>query len=270
MKKINDALAIINQLMSENDKVLFNVFYLIAEDKNSSWVTDGESYIVGQTNANLPLWIWMKDDVGEEACREIEEIITERLEINPRLKITADATKIKGVLQKIANKRAINYEAQVPMVIYRCNQITNSKKASGRSILSNESHREILEKFITGMVYDLAKRPMEEGEAEGFAEGVTGSENFYLWEDDRNVVSMAMIAHRTSEFARINTVYTDAEQRGKGYAGMLVGEVTQKILDEGRIPMLYTEQDNVCSNATYRRIGYEACGELTQFAFCEL
>ena len=117
------------------------------------------------------------------------------------------------------------------------------------------------------MVWDLEKRPMMEGEAENFARDVVGSDNLYLWEDNETVVSMAMIAHRTEKFVRINTVYTDSSQRGKGYAGMLVGEVTKKILDENRIPMLYTEQDNICSNATYRRIGYYACGELTQFCF---
>ena len=37
--------------------------------------------------------------------------------------------------------------------------------------------------------------------------------------------------------------------------------------DEGRVPMLYTEQDNVCSNATYKRVGYQLNGQLTQFVF---
>lgn len=267
MKRINNALPTINNLMSENDKVLFNLFYRIAEDKHSLWVTDEESYIIGQTNENLPLWIWIKDDAEEGAYAEIEAVITERLECNPKLNVTADADKMEEILQKVAEKKVAKYEAKTPMVIYRCDRVTNSKKATGHRILSNENHKEILEKFITGMVYDLAKRPMEEGEAEGFARDVAGSEDFYLWEDEGTVVSMAMIVHRTPEFARINTVYTDSARRGKGYAGMLVGEVTQKILDEGRTPMLYTEPDNACSNATYRRIGYKVCGELTQFAF---
>lgn len=267
MKKIENALPTINKLMSENDKVLFNLFYLIWGSENAFWATDEESYIIGQTNERLPMWIWIKDNASEDALAEIEEVIEERLKLNTKLNVTADENIIRPILNRISERKKVDYSSMVPMVIYRCDKVTNPKKASGHTIFSNESHKELLEKFITGMVWDLAKRPMNEGEAEGFARDVAGSKDLYLWEDEGQAVSMAMIAHRTEEFVRINTVYTDSAQRGKGYAGMLVGEVTQKILDEGRIPMLYTEQDNVCSNATYQRIGYTVCGELTQFAF---
>lgn len=268
MKRLDNALLTINQLMSENDKILFNIFYLILGGKNAYWVSDGKSYIIGQTNEHLPMWIWVKEDAGADAFTEIEKVIEERLELNDKLKVTADEKIIRPILNRVAERKKVTCNSKVPMVIYRCDRITNPKKANGHIILSDETHREILEKFITGMVWDLEKRPMNQGEAEGFARDVAGSPDLYLWEDEGRVASMAMITHRTEEFARINTVYTDSSQRGKGYAGMLVGEVTQKILDEGRIPMLYTEMDNVCSNATYKRIGYTSCGELTQFAFC--
>ncbi len=269
MKKLNNALPTINKLMSQNDKILFNIFYLILDSQSAFWITDDEFYIIGQTNERLPMWIWVKENASADALAEIEKVIEERLELNGKLSVTADEKIICPILNRISERKKVNYSSMVPMVIYRCDEITNTKKANGCTIFSNESHKEVLEKFITGMVWDLAKRPMYEGEAEGFAKDVTGSPDLYLWEDEGQVASMAMIAHRTEEFARINTVYTDSLQRGKGYAGMLVGEVTQKILDEGRIPMLYTEQDNICSNATYRRIGYVVCGELTQFHFVE-
>lgn len=269
MKKLSNAIPTINKLMSENDKILFNLFYLILNSESAFWITDDECYIIGQTNEHLPMWIWVKENAGADALAEIEKVIEERLELNHKLSVTADEKIIRPILNRIAERKKVHYSSMVPMVVYRCDKITNTKKANGHIIFSNESHKEILEKFITGMVWDLEKRPMNEGEAEGFAEGVSGSPDLYLWEDEGQVVSMSMVAHRTEEFARINTVYTDSSQRGKGYAGMLVGEVTQKILDEGRIPMLYTEQDNICSNATYRRIGYVVCGELTQFHFIE-
>ena len=257
----------IDSVMSENEKILFNLFYLIADCKDSFWATDEKSYIIGQTNERLAMWVWMQENVSEEACAEIEAVIEERLELNPKLKITADEARIRPVLDRIARRRKVSYSSMVPMVVYRCDQVINNKKADGTMILSTGEHKKVLGKFITGMVWDLEKRPMYEGEAEGFANAVAGSEDLYLWEDQGQPVAMAMIVHRTEEFARINTVYTDSEKRGKGYAGMLVGGLTQKVLDEGRIPMLYTEKDNVCSNAVYQRIGYTSCGELTQFQF---
>lgn len=267
MRSVENVHPFIKELLPENDKILFNLFYLIAESESAFWVTDDRSYLIGQTNENLPMWIWIGENVDEAARREIEAVIMERLTRNPNLKITADEDKIEALLQKVSYQMNIKYEKQVPMVVYRCDKVVNPKKAAGHMIYSTGQHKEILAKFITGMVFDLEKRSMREGEAEGFAEGTAGSEDLYLWEDEKQVVAMAMIVHRTEEFARVNTVYTDVSQRGKGYAGMLVGEVTQKILDEHRIPMLYTEKDNICSNAVYQRIGYTKCGELTQFLF---
>lgn len=267
MKKISNALPLINELLSENDKICFNIFYLIAESESAFWATDGESYIIGQTKERLPMWIWIKENAAEDAIKEIESMIEERLELNPDLNVIADETIIRPILDRIAERKKVSCNSMVPMVIYRCDKVTNAKKADGHMVLSNDKHKDILKEFITGMVWDLEKRPMHEGEAEGFADGVAGSLDLYLWEDYGQIVSMAMIAHRAEKYARINTVYTDSMQRGKGYAGMLVSEITQKILDEGRIPMLYTEQDNICSNAAYRRIGYILCGELIQFKF---
>lgn len=267
MRKTENPLQVIDRLMSENEKILFNLFYRIAESECSFWATDDKSYIIGQTNERLPLWIWIAEESDSAAHTEIETVLKERLTLNPELKVTADAKRIEDILQKVSREHKAAYTQQEPMIIYRCDKVNNPKKASGHLILSNEKHQDTLARFITGMVYDLEKRPMRENEAESFAEDVAGSADLFLWEDNGTVVSMAMIAHRTDEFARINTVYTDSDYRGKGYAGMLVGAVTQKLLDENRIPMLYTEKDNVCSNATYQRIGYNICGELTQFLF---
>lgn len=267
LRKVSNALETINKLMSEDEKILFNLFYLIADSAASFWVTDDKSYIIGQTNENLPMWIWTKDILDDNAKAEIKSVLLERLEANPQLKVTGHEERLKEILKQISQEKKAGYEVSVPMNIYVCRRVTNTKKAPGHAILSDESHKPVLEKFITGMVDNLEHRPMKAGEAEGFAEAVAGSGKLFLWEDAGVVTSMAMITHRTDEFARINTVYTDPGQRGKGYAGMLVGEVTQKILEENRIPMLYTEQDNVCSNATYKRIGYTLCGQLTEFKF---
>ena len=213
------------------------------------------------------MWIWISQTADTLAMAEIESVISEKLTSNPKLIITANAERIENLLQRISGKHKISYKCQVPMIIYCCDRVNNYQKAGGQCIVSNSEHRDILAQFITGMVYDLEKCPMAENEAENFANDTAGSEDLYLWEDEGTVVSMAMIAHCTDVYGRINTVYTDSDKRGKGYGGMLVSEVTQKLLDENRIPMLYTEKDNAGSNAMYRRIGYSACGELIRYLF---
>ena len=55
MRKLKTPYPTINTLLSEIDKVLFNLFYLIAESGTAFWVTDDQSYLIGQTNERLPL-----------------------------------------------------------------------------------------------------------------------------------------------------------------------------------------------------------------------
>ncbi len=62
--------------------------------------------------------------------------------------------------------------------------------------------------------------------------------------------------------ASINLVYTKEKYRRKQYAANLVYEVTKIALDNGYIPMLYTDADYKASNACYEKIGYELKGKL--------
>ena len=78
---------------------------------------------------------------------------------------------------------------------------------------------------------------------------------------------MALITHRTERYARINTVVTKEACRGKVYGAMLVKAMSDLVLNEGRIPMLYAEADYPSSNRMYQKIGYEKQGEIGEYIF---
>lgn len=56
--------------------------------------------------------------------------------------------------------------------------------------------------------------------------------------------------------ARLGPVYTPAEHRGRGYASAAVAEISQRILDQGARPCLFTDQANPTSNRIYQALGY--------------
>jgi predicted GNAT family acetyltransferase len=56
--------------------------------------------------------------------------------------------------------------------------------------------------------------------------------------------------------ARIGPVYTPAADRGQGYASAAVAAVSQRHLDAGVRPCLFTDQANPTSNRVYEAIGY--------------
>ena len=134
----------IHKMMKENEQILFNIFYLISENGNSFWASDEKSYIIGQTNEGLPLWIWIGEQADAEAYKQIENTLENRLSLNPNLKVTGDAKHLEKLLDRVAAKKNVNYNSLVPMVIYRCDKVTNSKKVTGHSIYSNATHKPIL------------------------------------------------------------------------------------------------------------------------------
>lgn len=257
---------VFENVLSKTDKIIYNLFYMIREKENAFITTDNTTYIIAQSNEHTPLWIWLREKSEGSIKEEICNIIESRLSINYDFKVIADEKYVIDILNCIAHKIGINYKVKMPMTVYACNYIKNVK-ISGQIIKPNDEYKEILARFITDMAYDAENNIISENEANGFASKMTNADNLYLWKDNEVIVSMAMVPHKTKEYARINTVFTDREHRGKGYAGMLLSKISEMLLKENIIPMLYADSRNPASNSTYQKIGFEKYGEVTEYIF---
>jgi predicted GNAT family acetyltransferase len=82
-------------------------------------------------------------------------------------------------------------------------------------------------------------------------------EQVWLWVDEDGVPVHLSAMHPPSfGAARIAPVYTPPGHRGRGYAGNTVAALSQRILDAGAVPCLYTDQANPTSNRLYTALGY--------------
>ncbi len=83
----------------------------------------------------------------------------------------------------------------------------------------------------------------------------------WLWEVDGTPAAKTM-GRPMETIARIAQVYTPPEQRGRGYAGALVGSLCGALREQGcRLVFLSTDMANPTSNGVYRRIGFRFVGE---------
>lgn len=266
MRKIIGEDKVFENVLNKTDKIIYNLFYLIREKENAFTATDEATYIIGQSNESTPLWMWLKEKPDGTIDKEIYDIVESRLLLNHNLKVVAHEKNVNDILNSIAQKKEVNYKVNMPMTVYACNNV-KKVSISGQVVKPKEEHKEILIKFITDMVYDVEKNIMNENDANGFANWAVNADNLYLWENNDAIVSMAMIAHKTNEYARINTVFTEREQRGKGYVGMLLYKLSEMLLKEDIIPMLYADSRNPASNSAYQKIGFEKYGEITEYIF---
>lgn len=68
---------------------------------------------------------------------------------------------------------------------------------------------------------------------------------------------------------RIGPVFTPKEERGRGWAGAAVAEVSRRLLAAGERPILFTDQANPTSNALYQALGYESVADTVQLSLDE-
>ena len=79
----------------------------------------------------------------------------------------------------------------------------------------------------------------------------------FVWEDEGELVAMAMKARPIAHSVTVNAVYTPPEYRRQGYATALVARLSQHLLDLGYYFInLSTDLDFPTSNAIYQKIGY--------------
>lgn len=79
----------------------------------------------------------------------------------------------------------------------------------------------------------------------------------WFWEDGEGRIVHLTSANRPAHgVARIGPVYTPPDQRRRGWASAAVAEVSRRILAEGIVPCLFTDQANPTSNRVYTALGY--------------
>lgn len=92
----------------------------------------------------------------------------------------------------------------------------------------------------------------------------------FVWEQDGEIVSMAMKTLPIANSITISGVYTPPEHRRQGYATALVARLSQHLLDLGyQFVNLFTDLNNPTSNGIYMKIGYHPVCDFRMYKFNE-
>ena len=152
--------------------------------------------------------------------------------------------------------------------IYRCERVTPPSGVAGRMRRATAADLELLVAWRRAFREEAATGdPASDREAveRDLSQDPGG---LWFWEVDGEPVSMAGARGPTPSGIRVGPVYTPPELRGRGYAGTLVGALTQLLLDEGRrFVFLFTDLANPTSNALYQRLGYRGVADRSVYDF---
>lgn len=247
--------------------VTYNLFYRILDDPEAFSVLSDDKDCVAAQNLKNAMWLWVSDTCPDdritEYSRDLVSLIGERFVPS----VIGSQRSITTFYELYANAHFIKTSRGMSMTAYHCPQVNPHYISSCHVCMAGNDDIEIIAEFCAGFTRDAFNNPTDKNEYLKVAERLIRAKSVYVVHNGATIVSMANIAHKTDRFARINLVYTPHEYRKKGYASHIVTALTEKIISEGLMPMLYTDDTNATSNNIYQSIGYVETGRLTTIEF---
>ncbi len=244
----------------QQERELFYVISLIATGDSPMIHSDLKSYIVARSAPGLPTWIWTQDNLSEEKKKEVEKVLEEFYE-----KGRNDFTCKKEFYEYLKEKEETsNY---LEMGFLSCKETINPLKGKGIFVKPNHEDKVTLAEFWRQNVKELYNgKVVSQSEALEEVEGWLEGKKFYVLKDNHgDIVSMAGYGV-VDDMAKVTHVFTDKEERGKGYCQYLIYSLTKKLLEDGYVPVLYTDYNYASSNHAYKKVGYQDEGYLINFS----
>jgi uncharacterized protein len=160
--------------------------------------------------------------------------------------------------QQLSGKQS---ELHMNQFIYQLNYVENTGKAKGEIQVARSADFILLRDWLIRFGKELGEKRTEE-QADATIRRLISQQRMYIWKVDGQTVSMAGCSRESRNGIVINAVFTPQEHRQQGYAQALVGQLSAKLLQDGKhFCCLFTDANNDGPNKLYQRIGYKRVAE---------
>lgn len=165
-----------------------------------------------------------------------------------------------------AAPRGVTSNLAMRMRVFEIREVADVPLSGGELRLAGMGDHSLMAQWIAEFSGAIGEPADFEAAARG-AERFIQAEQLYIW-DCGGPVSIAKTSSATPNGITVNTVYTPAEYRNRGYATSCVWSLTKKLLsDRYSFCSLYTDLLNPTSNDIYSKIGYSPVGDALAFEF---
>ena len=245
----------------ENDKYTFYVLSRIIGGKCELLLTDHEQLIICYSCHPYPVWIWTADGANENDMERAYRLAQEYSLLNGKHRFN-----LKYDLANYFIKRATDDNKKLSiftnMFAYDCRKLIAPTPTDGSIHLCCRKDIDELTNIIETFHNELK---MDQADLNSYrlqAEEHINAGRTYFWKNNQGNNVASCYFTQNGNTASISLVFTRPEFRRKHYAENLVYQVTKIIMNEGLVPMLYTNADYIASNACYKKIGYILQGKL--------
>ena len=153
--------------------------------------------------------------------------------------------------------RGLPATARIAERLFRLDELNAPVGVTGSPRLATRDDSDLLALWAEAFTLEAFGRLPQAFDAAAIVHRALGTSRIWLWADASGTpVSMAWRRAVAFGVSRVGPVYTPLELRGRGYGSAATGAATRDVLDEGAIPVLYTDLANPTSNKIYQRLGY--------------
>lgn len=243
------------------DEITYSVLMSIVQGECRDIFTDHENILICYSTPPFPVWVWCKDLSRKEDVRHIARCLKESFPVEQGFAYNIsyellDALKREDAyfLHTSIKMGLLSHRLDSIQKIYHpCDGCVSMPKAEEIPHLIPIWH---------DMHYEMEGHDLPAERCEATVRRMMEERSLHVWRNCAGEI-VALTGRKDSPvYSKITSVYTLPQHRRRGYAINLVHHVTQTILDDGLIPILYTNADYRASNECYRKIGYEEVGSL--------
>lgn len=248
------------ELMRE-EAITYSVLMKILRDPCQDILTDGQNAVICCSNSPFPVWCWCRNPKDPAVVMEIAHGLKVQLPLH-----TVRACIMPSALAdqlKEADGYFRDTKPGMGLLSYRLDKISKvdhscegsmglvqEDEISGLIDVWHDMHME-----MEGM--DQSREHCRETMHRMVTEGI-----LFAWRNGGGKIVALTGRGNQGQYSKITSVYTLPQYRRMGYAINLVHSVTETILEDGLIPILYTDAGYSASNACYQKIGYRQVGSL--------
>ncbi len=246
------------------EEVRFNLLHTIAGGELAVGLQAEDGGAIALANPGRNMWLWVDESRGVAYAASLIAELAERVKDSRLPGIASTPEHAKRFLAEYCPRSGASAGKSLRLMAYACPVVKTPAGIPGGWRKAGEEHAETVADFLCGFQMDCFQTQTDREEALAGANGMISSGKLLVWENDGKTVCMGGAFRNFARHAKLGPVYTPPEERNKGYAAALTAVVSQQVLDEGLLPILFADADYPASNKAYRNVGYVSAGDVEE------